>query len=315
MKTPFAKAKLLYRLLSVSETSQRIYRSKDSRRSHCERTLSPLGSLLDSDAFVTVLARCGMFTFASGSQNPPPHNFCLLSFRFSPSEWRRRHKPSKARPWQTDTQLGKHQWRRSHSVRCNWTLQGRERQREGMIHQSQRGGKGPVPGMSERAGKRVWGDNGETRGFGMWREQRPGENGSKWEKLSMINGERARCGEQGDIGGGLYMHVYVWVCGVRAHTILRPPPPCVCVCVCPNRFSLCHLQALPPPAASGIFVFACSVLLKRGSEKNTFFFLQGDTRSRAAYLTQNRKSAAFLTSLAATPLPPPSVSLFKGCSF
>lgn len=78
----------------------------------------------------------------------------------------------------------------------------------------------------------------------------------------------------------------------------------VCVCVCPNQFSLCHLEAPSSTSSSGIFVLACSEGLKRSREekKKSPQKFAGDTRTESAYLTQNEKSVAVLTSIWVHPL-------------
>ena len=102
----------------------------------------------------------------------------------------------------------------------------------------------------------------------------------------------------------LFMSILLFTCvygNVGARTcwpgIVRGP--CVYICVCPNRFSLCHLQALPPPQPQGYLHLPAVCYLKEalGKKKTQTQKFAGDMHTQAAYLTENRESVAFLTSI------------------
>lgn len=114
----------------------------------------------------------------------------------------------------------------------------------------------------------------------------------------MINGERASFGRARVMGWTLcYIYLCVCMCVrvrllVQAHTNQQASggPLCLYVCVLIDSLSAIFKPSLHPQPRGYLCLPAVCYL--KGTQK-----FAGDTCTQAAYLTRNRKSAAFLTSL------------------
>lgn len=100
----------------------------------------------------------------------------------------------------------------------------------------------------------------------------------------MINGEKACARHIDEVLCNVYSFMCVWECGFLHRSTRKR--------LGSNRFSLCLLQALPPPQPWGYLCLPAVSYLTEALEKHQNLL---ETLTRAANLTQTMKSVAHLS--------------------